>query len=825
MTLPRDALRSLLNDCLLLWGVPAQATWEDDLLAVGQGVAVRPATAAEQPMRWMLRRADGRWRPAWSITGLLSAVRTALGVLPAARLRIAVVPDGTAPATVVPAVDDPDRLPVLVVTGFLGSGKTTMIQRLLRDPAYAGTAVIVNEFGAVALDHDLLESSNEVLLLPSGCLCCAVLGDLATTLLDLLGRRAAGSVAFDRVVIETSGLADPAPILHALMTDRRLARAYAVAGVAALVDAVHGAATLPAHVEAQRQAALASRIVVTKTDAAAPEAALAAARGLNPGAPWMAAAQGAVPPDWLFAPAPILLPGDAPAGRHTDGIGSFDLTLDIPVPGVALTLLLQALAEQAGDRLLRVKGLVQVAELPDTPLLVQGVQHVFDPPVKLARWPDADRRTRLVFIAAGVPPHFPARLLAAITAEVDDLSTKGPGTSRAQETMMTDKTPSTMIGRRVFGRLATGTALGLAAPAVLVRAQPATLHLSNIQSITGPSAAYGWRARDGAQYAADQINKTGLQVGGTTYRLQLTVQDQANDPQQAITLIRQAASQADVLAVIGTSNSVGYVPSVPAVGQLQIPMVGAGSGAPIKQWNPYAFRVNPVSGTAVPVLVRKVHEMIGFKKLAIVYDQTQDGQAGDARVAQSMAKELGYEVVAFEAFRAGDQDFSSQLATVRVGRPDALFIAAATGDGVKVASQVRELGITAPMMTGFGSFQDPVYWDGTHGVIKDCFTWLAQDLASPTPEVKSFMDGYQAAFKQEATSFATYGADAVWAIAGALSKAGSPTRAKLSEALGTLDITTPIGTHVTFHNPPDGENKTPHVVVIQITGRGTYTVV
>ncbi len=390
---------------------------------------------------------------------------------------------------------------------------------------------------------------------------------------------------------------------------------------------------------------------------------------------------------------------------------------------------------------------------------------------------------------------------------------------------MTDTPSSLAIGRRTFGRLAAGGALSLAAPAVLVRAEPAVLHLASIQSITGPSSAYGQRVRDGGQYAANQLNATGIEVGGTTYRLQITVQDQANDPQQAVTLIRQAASQSDVLAVVGTSNSVGFVPSVPAAGQLQVPMVGGGSGAPIKAWNPYSFRVNPVSTTAIPVLVREVHKKIGFKRLGIVYDQTQDGQAGDARVAQGMAKELGFEVVAFEAFRAGDQDFSSQLATVRSQKPDALFIAAATGDGVKLASQVRELGLSAPMMTGFGSFQDPVYWDGTRGVIKDCFTWLAQDLASPTPAVKAFKDGYLQTFKQEATSFATYGADAVWAIAGALTKAGSATRPKLQEALAALDITTPIGTHVTFRNPPTGENQTPHVVVIQITGRGTYAIV
>jgi branched-chain amino acid transport system substrate-binding protein len=142
---------------------------------------------------------------------------------------------------------------------------------------------------------------------------------------------------------------------------------------------------------------------------------------------------------------------------------------------------------------------------------------------------------------------------------------------------------------------------------------------------------------------------------------------------------------------------------------------------------------------------------------------------------------------------------------------------------VKAATQVRELGIDVPLMTGFGSFQDPVYWDGTHGVIKGCYTWLAQDLASPSPAVKTFMDSYLQKFKQEATSFATYGADAVSAIAAAAVKAGGISRAKLQEALASLETTTPIGTHLTFKNTPNGENNTPTVVAIEITGRGTYT--
>jgi branched-chain amino acid transport system substrate-binding protein len=381
------------------------------------------------------------------------------------------------------------------------------------------------------------------------------------------------------------------------------------------------------------------------------------------------------------------------------------------------------------------------------------------------------------------------------------------------------------VSRRGFGRIAAGTALGLAMPPTIGRAQPATLRITSVQAITGPSSPYGWRARDGAQLLADDINAAGLSIGGTTYRLEIRTEDMANDPQQAITLLRQAASNPDILAVIGPSNSVGYVPSVPAAGQLNIPMVGAGSGAPVKQWNIWSYRVNPISDTAIPVLLRKVHAQVQFKRLGVIYDQTQDGQAGDAQVCKLLAQELGYEVVAFEAFRAGDQDFSAQLATIRSRKPDAMFVAAATGDGVKVSSQIREAGFTIPMMTGFGSFQDPVYWDGTHGEIKGCYTWLAQDLASPTPLVKSFIDRYKAKFSQEATSFSTYGTDALFVIAEALKKGGAPTRAKIQEALAALDVVSPIGTHLTFHNPPDGNNNTPNVVAIQITGRGTYVAI
>lgn len=327
-------------------------------------------------------------------------------------------------------------IPVSVVTGFLGSGKTTLIERILRAPGFARTAVIVNEFGEIGLDHDLIANSDETLLtLTTGCLCCAVRGDLVETLLDLRMRRDAGEISYDRVLIETSGLADPAPILHALMTDPGVAAGHAIDSVVTVADAVHGEATLDRHVEARRQVALADRLVLSKTDVAGAAVALRERlAALNPGAGIVAAAD--VTPDVLFTasdPAARALrlaalpeqPAASPFGqaRHTGGIETFSLVRDTPLPALALTLLLQALAEHCGARLLRMKGLVDIAEMQGQPALIHGVQHVFAPPAFLERWPSDDRRTRIVFIARDVPRHFPARLLAAIEEEVRDALT------------------------------------------------------------------------------------------------------------------------------------------------------------------------------------------------------------------------------------------------------------------------------------------------------------------------------------------------------------------------------------------------------------------
>ncbi len=330
--------------------------------------------------------------------------------------------------------------PVSVVTGFLGSGKTTLIGRVLRDPGFARTAVIVNEFGEVGIDHALVAAGSETLLaLTTGCLCCRMQSDLAATLRGL--RREAGQgpmQGYDRVLIETSGLVDPAPILAALLADPEVAIGHRLDTVVTLVDAVLGEATLERHVEARRQVAVADRIVLTKTDLAGPVPGLRAR--LAAVAPVWEVVRGAIDPAVLFAPAaadaraarlaalaPAAGPNPFARGRHGDGLGSIVLEPDRPIAGAALSLFLEALVANAGPRLLRLKGLVEIAEMPGRPLLLQGVQHSLAPPEWLDAWPPGwEGGSRLVLIGQDIPRHFPARLLAAIAAEVADKSSSLP---------------------------------------------------------------------------------------------------------------------------------------------------------------------------------------------------------------------------------------------------------------------------------------------------------------------------------------------------------------------------------------------------------------
>jgi G3E family GTPase len=314
------------------------------------------------------------------------------------------------------------RIPVSIVTGFLGSGKTTLINRLLKRPDMNRVAVIINELGEQSIDHDLVEvSSEQMMLLNNGCLCCVLRGDLQETLRDMFVKRRTGEIIdFERVVIETTGLADPAPVMHTLMTDTMLQAQYRLDCVVTLVDAINGAGQLDTMQEAVKQAALADRIVITKSDLADEDkiAALEARlRDLNPQAPMKRAVNGEIDLPFLInvglANARSKLEDverwmgadvhdeDGHVHRHDSAVRSFCLRYDEPFTWQTFSQCMEVLTALRGPDLLRVKGLVNI-EGRAGPLVVQGVQHLFHPPIELAAWPSEDRATRLVFITRGI---------------------------------------------------------------------------------------------------------------------------------------------------------------------------------------------------------------------------------------------------------------------------------------------------------------------------------------------------------------------------------------------------------------------------------------
>ncbi len=330
-----------------------------------------------------------------------------------------------------------DRLPVTVLTGFLGSGKTTVLARLLKNPQLQNTAIIVNEFGEVGLDHELLQRTDEdLILLANGCVCCTVRGDLVEAFHKLEAQRLAGA-SFDRVIIETTGLADPAPILHTLMSDEFVTAHYRLAQVITTLDAVNAMATLDQHKEAVKQAAVADRILLTKTDMArVDDVAVLRSRiaALNPAAPLVLALNGdlkiedffgdagfditgktASVQDWLRIEAYELPHHDHHHGhdhhhheeavdrnRHDDRISAYSVIREQPISWAGFSAWLDMISKMRGDDLLRVKGIVNVIEHPDRPVVIHGVQHVFHPPVFLDQWPGNDHRTRLVFITRDI---------------------------------------------------------------------------------------------------------------------------------------------------------------------------------------------------------------------------------------------------------------------------------------------------------------------------------------------------------------------------------------------------------------------------------------
>jgi G3E family GTPase len=315
------------------------------------------------------------------------------------------------------------RLPVVAVTGFLGSGKTTLIRALLATPEGANTAIVVNEFGEIGIDQALLRASSDVtVLLGNGCLCCNVRTDLQETLRGLFADRARGAVpSFERVIIETSGLADPGPVLQTFATDRALGREFHLQTLVTVVDAVAGAGNIERMPEARKQVALADRVVVTKTDLADPSTTgrLVERIAALTAAPVAVAANGVIEPSFVLGEPPAPRQHyDLDAAAHTHGLQSFSLIFEQPVSWPVFEQAMAVLTALRGPDLLRVKGILAVAECRG-PVVVHAVQHLAHPPVELEDWPDSDHRSRLVFVTRRLPREPVAQLFSAVGAVAD----------------------------------------------------------------------------------------------------------------------------------------------------------------------------------------------------------------------------------------------------------------------------------------------------------------------------------------------------------------------------------------------------------------------
>ncbi len=336
-------------------------------------------------------------------------------------------------------------IPLSIITGFLGSGKTTLLNKLLRDPDLANTAIIINEFGDVGIDHLLVETADEgIIELSDGCLCCTVRGDLVDTLLRLIKRQDNDpQTHINRIIVETTGLADPAPILHTIMAHPMLVNRIRLDGVITLVDAVNGNNTLNSHEEAVKQVAMADRIILSKRDLLLDNATITQLieriNRLNPAAEIIDAAQSnaddnAVPAKLfncgLYDPASksvdvgrwlreeAIKPAshhhhDHDVNRHDASIRAFTLTHDKPIEASAIQAFLDLLRSAHGPNMLRLKGIIQTAENPDQPVVIHAVQHLFHPPATLEQWPDDDHRTRMVIITKNLSQGFVERLFNA----------------------------------------------------------------------------------------------------------------------------------------------------------------------------------------------------------------------------------------------------------------------------------------------------------------------------------------------------------------------------------------------------------------------------
>jgi len=375
-------------------------------------------------------------------------------------------------------------------------------------------------------------------------------------------------------------------------------------------------------------------------------------------------------------------------------------------------------------------------------------------------------------------------------------------------------------------------ALLMAGHCAPLRAEDRVVHFFQVNALTGQAGSYGTRSIHGVELAAKHLNDAGgfTDTCGHTYTIKLSVWDMANSREQAIAGLRKAADDASVLAVLGSTPSTGFAAMEPVAGQVKMPIIATGSAVPIKKWNPYAFRVTIATPVAAPYFLQVFKAKFNPQRVALLYDITQDALRAEAELIRDLAKKIGYEIVAFEAFRVNDTDFRAQLTTIKGTNPEWLGVYAANTEGSKIVNQMEELGLLSkvPIFSGYGVFQDPTYWDLSDGRIKGALNWaVAFDLTSTDPQMQKVVADYKS-FPEEPTIYSVYGYQALQAAVDAVKRACTATdREKFREALAHTKIEALAGT-VAFESPrsaPNGENQGGAVIISRITGRDSYEVI
>lgn len=363
---------------------------------------------------------------------------------------------------------------------------------------------------------------------------------------------------------------------------------------------------------------------------------------------------------------------------------------------------------------------------------------------------------------------------------------------------------------------------GPGAPAATA-GQVGVLHVYGINALTGPSGPFGKRTNDAVVLRAKQLTDAGgfTDSCGNRYTVKVTSEDMANSREQAVALMRKAGADTSAIGVIGPTSSVGYVAMVPVAGQLSMPIIGTGAGAAIAEWNDFAYRINVVPAFATPIMVDTLEKKFDIKRLAILYDIAQDALKTDAEVQRDLATKVGYQVVAFEAFRTGDADVRAQLTKIKAANPDWIAYNASGEEMARAINQATELGLgDIPKFSGFSQWDNPNVWDLTQGKAKGGYSWAtAVDVSSSDAKIVEFISQYKTALNDDPTIYSLYGRDAVDLFVDAAKRSCTATdRAKFNAELRKTSGFAGIATKVTF-GPGHGENRTPLVKVTRTIDR------